>query len=222
SRPQLKAGSFLAMGSTGGGATRGVMSLALQHLHDHAPKPVDILDLPAGAPFGAVQVRIEGCTLCLACVGVCPTVALKDNPEKPQLRFSEAACIQCGLCKVTCPEKVITLTPRLNFVDDIHPHRVIKEEEPFECIRCGKPFGARSTIETMVGKLADHPMFAGKGGTDLIKMCEDCRVIAQMEEPNQPLAHKERPLPRTTDDYLREREELRKQAKEDAAGRGEE
>ena len=40
--------------------------------------------------------------------------ALSANPETPQLRFLEDACVQCGLCAATCPEKVITLEPRLN------------------------------------------------------------------------------------------------------------
>ena len=71
--------------------------------------------LPAGAPFGKVELNVEGCTLCLACVSACPTGALGDDPEKPTLRFSEDACVQCGLCKATCPEKVITLTPQLDF-----------------------------------------------------------------------------------------------------------
>ena len=31
------------------------------------------------------------------------------------LRFVEDACVQCGLCKATCPEKVITLTRSLDF-----------------------------------------------------------------------------------------------------------
>jgi hypothetical protein len=37
-------------------------------------------------------------------------------------------------------------------------------------------------------------------------MCEDCRIVAQFDEP-QPLAGRARPLPRTTDDDLRERDE---------------
>jgi ferredoxin len=61
-----------------------------------------------GAPFGAIELNVEGCTLCLACVSACPTGALSDNPERPMLRFTEDACVQCGLCKATCPEKVIT------------------------------------------------------------------------------------------------------------------
>jgi hypothetical protein len=49
-------------------------------------------------------------------------------------------------------------------------------------------------------------MFAGdKNALERIKMCEDCRVIVQFEG-GQPMAGGERPLTRTTDDYLRSRE----------------
>ena len=37
-------------------------------------------------------------------------------------------------------------------------------------------------------------------------MCEDCRVVVQFDAPDAPLKGAERPRPRTTDDYLRERE----------------
>ena len=97
------------------GDKRGLARLALSKLHEAAPAPVDVLPMPNGAPFGTLQVDATGCTLCLACVSACPTGALKDNPDKPMLRFDESACIQCGLCKSTCPEKVIELVPRIDF-----------------------------------------------------------------------------------------------------------
>jgi hypothetical protein len=40
---------------------------------------------------------------------------------------------------------------------------------------------------------------------DLIKMCEDCRVVAITEQELDPYG--ERPKARTTEDYLREREQ---------------
>jgi len=190
------------------GDKRGVLRLALRELHRVAPAPEDIVALPAAAPFGAVEIDVEGCTLCLSCVSACPTGALSDDPERPLLRFTEDACVQCGLCKSTCPEKVIDLTPRLNFRATAAGARVLKQEEPFHCIRCGKPFGVKSTIERVAAKLeGKHWMYQNSSKRlDVIKMCENCRVAVVTEESFDPSGAPARPKARTTDDYLRERE----------------
>jgi ferredoxin len=190
------------------GHKRDLLRLSLRELHHAAPAPVDVIALPQGAPFGAVEIRAEGCTLCLACVSACPTGALIDDPERPSLRFAEDACVQCGLCKATCPEKVITLTPQLDFRAASASTRLLKEEEPFCCIRCGKPFGTKSTIERVAAKLeGKHWMFSGPASRlEVLKMCEDCRVAAVTTAGFDPYAAAERPRPRTSDDYLRERE----------------
>jgi ferredoxin len=201
--PTPRPASFQAVGGK-----RDVMRLALRELHLAAPAPVDVIALPAGAPFGKVELNVEGCTLCLACVSACPTGALGDDPERPLLRFSEDACVQCGLCQATCPEKVITLVPQLDFGAATARARVLKEEEPFACISCGKPFGVKSAIERITAKLeGKHWMFQNSAKRlDVIKMCADCRVIAMTEENFDPFGAPPRPVPRTTEDYLRERE----------------
>ena len=200
--PVPRPASFLPVG-----AKRDVLRLALRELHQAAPVPVDIVPLPQGAPFGAVQIDAEGCTLCLSCVSACPTGALLDNPEQPMLRFVEDACVQCGLCQATCPEKVITLTPQIDFRAATASARVLKQEEPFHCIRCDKPFGVKSTVERVAAKLEGrHWMFKGQAQRlDLIRMCEDCRVTAIHNENFDPYGAPPRPAPRTTEDYLRER-----------------
>jgi len=199
------------------GAKRDVLRLALRELHHAAPAPVDVVALPEGAPFGTVEVNVEGCTLCLSCVSACPTGALSDDQERPVLRFAEDACVQCGLCKATCPEKVITLTPQLDFRAAVAAARVLKEEEPFCCIRCGKPFGVKSSVERVAAKLeGKHWMFQNSAKRlDVIKMCADCRVISMTEENFDPFGAPARPNPRTTEDYLRERE-----ANETSSSRG--
>jgi ferredoxin len=190
------------------GGKRDVLRFALHELHRVAPTPTDIIALPVGAPFGAVEINVDGCTLCLSCVPACPTGALSDDPERPVLRFAEDACVQCGLCKATCPEKVISLTPRLDFSAATAGARVLKQEEPFHCIRCGKAFGVKSTIERVVAKLeGKHWMYQNSASRlDGIRMCEGCRVAAVTEEELNPYGAPARPKPRTTDDYLRERE----------------
>ncbi|PIW29726.1 MAG: 4Fe-4S ferredoxin [Rhodospirillales bacterium CG15_BIG_FIL_POST_REV_8_21_14_020_66_15] len=211
--PAMPQGDFLPLGRK-----RAVMRLALDALHKAAPNKVDEIAMPAGAPFGTVTVDTAGCTLCLSCVGACPARALRDNPDKPQLSFVEDACVQCGLCVKTCPEKVITLTPRLSFKDEAKSPRVQKEEDPFHCIRCGKPYGTRATINQMTEKLKGHSMFAGDA-INRLKMCDDCRIMVQFDVAN-PLAGTPRPATRTTDDYLREREQMRKTAEADMKAKG--
>ena len=175
---------------------------ALGELYRAAPAPA----LPAGAPFGAVEIEAGGCTLCLSCVSACPTGALRDDPERPLLRFVEDACVQCGLCQATCPEKVITLKPQIDFRAARAPARVLKEEEPFCCIRCDKPFGVKSTIDRVLAKLeSKHWMYPGSSKrVDIIKMCEDCRVAYVAEENFEPYRTPSQAV-RTTADYLRER-----------------
>ena len=190
------------------GAKRDVLRQAIRELHGVAPAPVDVIALPTGAPFGTVEIDIEGCTLCLACVSACPTGALSAGADQPLLRFAEDACVQCGLCKATCPENVISLKPQLDFRAPIAAARVLKQEEPFHCIRCDKPFGVKSTIERVVAKLGDsHWMYQDLNKRlDIIRMCDNCRVTIASEEDFDPYGAPARPAPRTTDDYLRARE----------------
>jgi ferredoxin len=191
------------------GLKRDVMRHALRELHATAPAPADIIALPQGAPFGTLEVNVEGCTLCLSCVSACPTGALSDDPERPTLRFAEDACVQCGLCQATCPEKVITLKPQIDFRAATAVARIIKQEAPFECICCGKPFGVKSSVERVAAKLeGKHWMFKdSKKRLDVVKMCADCRVNVMAEENFDPFGAPQRPKVRTTDDYLREREQ---------------
>jgi ferredoxin len=191
------------------GKRRDLLRFALTELHRRAPAPTDVIALPEGAPLGSISVNVEGCTLCLACVSVCPTGALLDDSDRPALKFVEDACVQCGLCKSTCPEKVITLTPQIDFTAATARPRTIKEEEPALCIRCNKPFGVKSTIDKIAAKLEGrHWMYpASDKRVDAIRMCADCRVITMSETQFDPFAGvSERAALRTTDDFLRERE----------------
>ncbi len=199
-RGAMPMASFLPIGGK-----RSKMRLALDHLHRNAPNPIEILPLPEGAPFGAIEVDTGGCTLCLACVSACPANALLDKEDRPWLGFNEEACVQCGLCKVTCPESVISLKPQLNFTDSAKGAEALNEALPFNCIRCGKPFGVKRTIDRIADQLAGkHWMFGDRSAVERIMMCDNCRVIVQFDEPGAPFKAGERPTTRTTADYQRE------------------
>ena len=125
------------------------------------------------------------------------------------LRFAEDACVQCGLCAGHLPGEGDHPRPAARLPRrDSHARGSLKEEEPFHCIRCGKPFGVKSTIERVTAKLAGkHWMFQNSAQRlEVLEMCADCRAVAITEQGLDPGARRGRGL-RTTEDYLREREE---------------
>ncbi len=173
---------------------RNTLDYALEHLLREAPQPVEEIALPAGSPFGALDVDAAKCSLCMACVGACPASALQDGLNLPQLRFIEKNCVQCGLCADTCPEDAIALVPRLSFRATRKEPVVLNETQPFHCIRCQKPFGTVRMVESMLARLAGHPAFAGH--LDRMRMCGDCRVIDMMTPTDEQTIHQAQELRR--------------------------
>jgi ferredoxin len=160
---------------------RTTIAMAVEHLYAHAPIPQDIIPLPAGAPYGALRVNTETCTLCMACVSACPEGALLDNPESPQLRFIETKCVQCGLCEKTCPEGAIALEPRLALTREAKQAQVLNQDVVFQCLGCGKPMGTQKMIAAMLAKVGTHAMWQAPGALDSLKLCADCRVKDMMK-----------------------------------------
>lgn len=153
--------------------------MAIDHLRQHSLVSEELIarDLEKGAPFGEVKVDKSSCTLCLACVTVCPARALQDGETLPQLKFIETNCLQCGLCEQACPENAISLAPRFLYDSEIAlKPRIVNEEAPFNCIVCNTAFATQTIIGRMQTKLADHWMFADGKAMRRLKMCEDCRV----------------------------------------------
>ena len=193
------------------GKRRDLLRFALTELHRAAPAPTDVIALPEGAPLGAITVNVDGCTLCLSCVSACPTGALRDDPDRPALKFVEDACVQCGLCKSTCPEKVITLTPQIDFTRSHAPAPgSLRRKSPRSASAATSRSAskARSTGLPQNSKADTGCIPASNKRIDAIRMCADCRVITMSEQPFDPFVGvPERAAPRTTEDYLREREQ---------------
>lgn len=166
---------------------RATLELALDHLMQdsgaHRPA-AEAIPLPAASLLGTIAVNKDACTLCLSCVSACPASALQDNTERPQLRFIEKNCVQCGLCASTCPENAITLEPRLLLGEQRKQSRVLNEAQPYQCIRCSKPFGTLKGVEVMLAKLSGHAMFQGEA-LERLKMCGDCRVVDLYSNPGE-------------------------------------
>lgn len=138
-------------------------------------------ELPDGASIGAVAVSEERCTLCFACVNLCPTYALSSGSDaQPELRFTEARCVQCGLCERGCPERAIQMVPQIALARAMREDsRVLCTDEPFKCIGCGTPFMSRRTLMRSMELVREHPLIQQEG-IDRLKLCMTCRAQATM------------------------------------------
>lgn len=158
------------------GDKRTVIRLALDFLIRGQNSIPEHTDLSSGAPFGEIAVNTDRCTLCMACVSVCPESALMDGFDEPKLSFIEANCVQCGICEQACPENAIELVPRYLYSSPAaRKARLLNKNQPYNCIQCGKPFATVKVIEAIKNKLESHPMFQGNQ-LERLQMCEDCRV----------------------------------------------
>ncbi|MFQ6372082.1 4Fe-4S binding protein [Shewanella sp. YIC-542] len=159
---------------------RDTLFAALDYLNQQAGQVTDWLAL-SHVPFGQVKVDSDACTLCMSCVATCPPQALLDGGDKPALYFREQDCVQCGLCEAACPEKAISLLSGVNLdATARQQQQTLKEEAPFECIRCGAPFATQSMVQRMLEMVGTHSAFSAH--LDRLKMCGDCRVKDMFEE----------------------------------------
>jgi len=135
-----------------------------------------IVPLPAGAEFGEVLVEIEKCTLCHACVNLCPTSALTAGVEgNASLWFQEDRCVQCTLCAKACPEQAIQLAPR--FVTDSlrrSTPRLVSEDEQALCQACSTPFISKRLLEKSISLMRGLQVTM-PAGVDSLRKCPSCR-----------------------------------------------
>jgi ferredoxin len=156
---------------------------AARHLARYGRNPATSVPFPDGAPFGAVCIDGSRCTLCMACAGACKMKALSPmDGDAPGLQFVEKNCVQCGLCAQVCPEKAVTLLPRLNLNDTAAK---LHWSEPARCISCGRPFASRQMIVSIQRKLQGHWMYGDAEAMERLRMCDRCRVQHLFSTPKR-------------------------------------
>ena len=179
--PPLRPATF-----SGSNEKRNMLFFAIDWLLSQAGAVPETIKLPPQAPFGHIIVDRSACTLCMACVSVCPASAVAAGGDTPRLDFIEANCVQCGLCEQACPEDAIRLEARYLVAREQRQQRqILNEEAPFHCIACGKPFATQSVIQKMTAKLTGHWMFQDGIALRRLQMCGDCRVRNMLEQEQQ-------------------------------------
>ena len=156
---------------------RALLLAAVQTLAQVGRASQTAIPLPAGAPFGTLRIDHSRCTLCMACAGACAVKALRPvGGDSPGLMFSEAGCVQCGLCAQVCPEQALTLAPRLAVHTRSTREVRLHGEQPARCIVCDQPFASAVMVERMRSRLRGNPAYQNDEQLRRLQMCTTCRV----------------------------------------------
>ncbi len=201
------------------GGKREILTLALRELHRVAPTPVDAVALPERRRSAASRSTPPAARCACPASRPARPRALTAGEDRPLLRFDESLCVQCGLCKATCPEKVITLEPRIAFK--------AFARRPRRCSRrrsrsAASPAARRSASRARSSRSSPSsqastgctPATTPRGSTS--SRC--ARTAASPTVTNDgldPYAAAPRPKLRTSEDYFAERERQREQRRKD-------
>ena len=160
---------------------RSTLYAALDHLSQSGTHSNQTVRLPPRASLGSVEVNQDLCTVCFACVNLCPTHALTNADSSiPELRLTESRCVQCGLCEHGCPERAISLLPQINLDRAARENpRVLCVDQSFQCVRCGAPFISKRMLARSMEMMKDHPLLRQEG-IERLKLCMTCRAQATM------------------------------------------
>lgn len=134
---------------------------------------------PLAGPFGTISVNSQHCSGCGACLDACHTDALKADEKSMTLKTREILCVACGLCEAVCPESAISVQAGLRWNSEVFQYRTAARVQGIACENCGKVFGTRRAVETVVERLADR---INQQTRQLLMLCPDCRVVMALTE----------------------------------------
>ncbi|MBE0517376.1 MAG: 4Fe-4S binding protein [Methanophagales archaeon] len=162
--------------------TRDILLEVIQNLYTKTRVQPRLKEEDTPFPFADISINAK-CTLCNACVTLCPTNALgKDDRE---INFVYGLCIACGLCEQACPEEAIELRRTLDFSLLVEKTRKkLFEAELVACAECGKLFMPKSALERISSILKEGE---GTGELnveerlELLSYCEKCRAVKAIE-----------------------------------------
>ena len=162
---------------------RDILLDLIQSLHMKTGVRPTLVEEDTQFPFAEVSINSK-CTLCNACVTMCPTNVLsKDDDNK--INFEYWRCIACGMCLQACPEEAIDLKRVLDFPQLVEKgSRMLIEAEFVACTGCGKLFMPKSAFERMTAILEkgeDVGELSVKERLDLLGYCEKCRPVKSVE-----------------------------------------
>lgn len=166
---------------------RDVLLELIQNIHRKTGVYPTLIEENTEFPFADVSINSE-CTICNACMNLCPTNALALSRDANKINFVYGRCIACGLCERACPEEAIDLKRVLDFSLMVEKEgKKLVESELVACAGCGKLFMSRSAYERIAEILKESEgesegELRVEERLELLRYCEDCRPSKAVEK----------------------------------------
>jgi ferredoxin len=146
---------------------------ALLGLAEQFASPVDRSLTHPYSPVGVVTIS-QGCTVCEACVRVCPTDALsmQRDAEGVTLDFDGGLCIGCEGCAPVCPERVVQIEKVTNLSRLAQGRFTLYRDSEVRCQACGAPIAPGAMLKKITALLGSHPAVPA-----ITRYCLSCRGV---------------------------------------------
>ena len=138
---------------------------------------------PADGFRGRLEVDIDKCIGCGACIHACPPrlITMTDRDSTRTIEFALGRCTYCARCAEVCPEKAIRMSKEFELSTDDKKDLTISAE--LVLAKCGQ-CGAAYTTQRIVNKLLSQlPKEIGiePAALEGLKRCPACRKLSEAQ-----------------------------------------
>ena len=157
--------------------------ICLKNLRVTLPYPAEPAP-PAEGFRGRLEVSLDKCIGCGACVNACPPrlINVIDLDTRRTIEFVLGKCTYCARCAEVCPEKAINMSKEFELAtEDKKDLNIAIELAMVKCEKCGKSFTTQRIFNKLVAQVPDE-IGIEPAALDWLKYCPHCRKLREGEK----------------------------------------
>ena len=150
--------------------------ICLKNLRVTLPYPFEPAP-PAEGFRGKLEVDIDKCIGCGACLHACPPrlITLTDRDSTRTIEFALGRCTYCARCAEVCPEKAIRMTKEFELSTEDKKDLMISVDLVLaECGQCGTAFTTQRIVDKLLRELPKE-IGIDPAALEGLKLCPRCR-----------------------------------------------